>query len=115
MGLLAKLTGKTAARKGSTDDMKTTAVYRGVQIVGSTDGCCQAAADIAGQRYLADQVPRLPLDGCDAANCGCTFELFDDRRSDSRRASDVSYNIASELRAGENKRGESRGRRNDDC
>ncbi|MDX1516732.1 MAG: hypothetical protein R3288_07825 [Woeseiaceae bacterium] len=79
-----------------------------------TGSCCQAAETIAGQRYLSDEVPRLPLDHCDSEICACSYQLFDDRRTDPRRASDVGYDIASEVRTGENRRVEPAGRRNAD-
>lgn len=114
MGLLARLTGHSGGQDRLRQIKTTTAMYRGVQVVPHPDGCCRAAADVARQRYLANQVPRLPLDGCDAAECRCAYKLFDDRRTDLRRASDVAYDIASELRNAENRRGDCRGRRSDD-
>ena len=114
MGLLAKLTGQSGGQDRLREIKATKAKYRGVQVVTHPDGCCQAAADIVRQRYLAHEVPRFPLDGCDAASCHCSYKLFDDRRTDLRRASDVAYDIASELRYADNRRGNSGGRRSDD-
>lgn len=113
MGLLAKLTGRSGGEDRLQKIKATAAKYRGVQVVPHPDGCCGAAADIAGRRYLAHQVPRFPLDGCDAAECRCSYKLFTDRRTDLRRASDVAYDIASELRNADNRRA-SPGRRADD-
>lgn len=114
MGLLAILTGKTTARDVPARKKETTPLYRGVQIVTNVEGCCQAAEAIAGHRYLSHQIPRLPLDGCDASKCHCSYNLFDDRRTDLRRASDIGYDMASELRTAENRRDKSSCRRNDD-
>ncbi len=105
MGLLAILTGRSGARDESTQKAANASRYRGVQVVANAGGCCRTVEAIAGKRFLADEVPKLPLDGCDAASCRCSFELFDDRRTDLRRASDIGYDIASELRTSKNRRG----------
>ena len=114
MRLLARLTGAVSGQDRLRKIKATSAQYRGVQVVTDPDGCCSAAAAIAGQRYLAHEVPRYPLDGCDADNCRCSYRLLDDRRTDLRRASDVAYDIASDLRTAENRRCDSPGRRSGD-
>lgn len=114
MGILARLTGATSGQDRLQKIKATSAQYRGVQVMTHPDGCCGAAADIAGRRYLAHEVPRFPLDGCDSDNCRCSYKLFNDRRTDLRRASDVAYDIASELRTADNRRGDPPGRRNGD-
>lgn len=114
MGLLARLAGLSSGQDRLQEIKTTRAKYRGVQIVPHPDGCCRAAADAARQRYLSHQVPRFPLEGCDAAECRCSYKLFDDRRTDLRRASDVAYDMASELRNADNRRSDLRGRRSDD-
>lgn len=51
---------------------------------------CAAAAGLANVRYLADEAPMLPLADCsNPAGCRCTYEHFDDRRTQARRDSDV--------------------------
>ncbi len=57
--------------------------YRGVEVHPGTLGCCGAVREIRGKRFLSDEVPSLPLQGCDAEDCGCTYELFADRRRSS--------------------------------
>lgn len=114
MGFLAKLTGRSGGQDRLQEIKATTAKYRGVEVVTHADGCCGAAAEIAGQRYLANEVPRFPLDGCDFDQCRCSYKLFEDRRTDLRRASDVAYDIASELRSADNRRSDSPGRRSGD-
>ncbi len=114
MGLLAILTGRSGTRDESTQETANASRYRGVQVVANPDSCCAAVKAVAGKRFLADEVPRLPLENCDSANCRCSFELFDDRRTDLRRASDVGYDIASELRTGDNRRSDAVGRRRGD-
>jgi len=109
MGLLAKLNGnsRTATR---TTKIK----YRGVQVIVNKTDCCQAALAIADKRCLIDQIPKLPLNDCGAKNCRCTYERFDDRRTDSRRASDLGYDMASQLREEDNRSNTSSGRRSND-
>lgn len=114
MGLLARLTGKSRARAESTTTKKKSSAYRAVEVVPGAEGCCQAAQEIAGQRYLSHQVPRLPLEKCDRTNCLCSYQLYDDRRMDARRASDIGYDLASELRTAENRRAVDGGRRMQD-
>ncbi|MBT8103172.1 MAG: hypothetical protein KJO95_09405 [Gammaproteobacteria bacterium] len=76
--------------------------------------CCQAIQAIADQRFLSEDTPMLPLRSCDAATCNCTYERFDDRRTDSRRASDVGFDMASQLCNQDNRASLSAGRRDDD-
>ena len=57
--------------------------YRAVEVFAGKDGCCSAAEDILGKRFLSDEVPMLPLPGCDADSCGCTHRLYADRRKSS--------------------------------
>lgn len=54
--------------------------YRAVEVLPGHDGCCAEAEEILGKRFLSDEVPMLPLTGCDAESCGCTYKLFSDRR-----------------------------------
>lgn len=50
---------------------------------GST--ACKAARDLANVRFLSDQAPRLPVSGCTAQKCTCSFIHHEDRRDDDRR------------------------------
>ena len=45
-------------------------------------GCCQAVKRIRGRRYLANQAPTLPLDGCTSGACSCSYVHYEDRRED---------------------------------
>jgi hypothetical protein len=99
MGILARLTGKTPEREQPSNNTKSTALYRGVQVIPSSEGCCREAKVAASQRYLSHEIPRLPLESCDFENCQCTYELFNDRRAEPRRASDIGYDMASSLRS----------------
>lgn len=109
MGLLAKLNGNSRTAT------KTTKIkYRGVQLVINKNECCQAAMAVADQRFLIEQIPKLPLADCDTGQCGCGYERFDDRRADLRRASDVAFDMASQLHDDDNRSSPSSGRRDDD-
>ncbi len=103
MGLLAKLMGKETGHEPRARNTQQTSLYRGVQIVGD-EGCCCVARTLAGQRFLSDEIPTLPLDQCDVTECRCSYELFDDRRTGERRLSDFSYDIISEFRTDNNQR-----------
>ena len=115
MGLLSKLRGKSGspASTGSRPPQATKQSYSGVQINMVAEECCQAARELQGQRFLDHEVPMLPLNGCDAVECRCAYERFDDRRTDVRRLSDVGYDMASQLHDEENRINTS-GRRDDD-
>lgn len=109
MGVLAKLNGNPR-----TDTKATKIKYRGVQVIVDKNDCCQAALAIADKRFLVEQIPKLPLANCDAAQCGCGYQRFDDRRADVRRASDLGYDMASQLCDDDNRKGTSSGRRSED-
>jgi len=114
MGLFASLAGiRTEQTTTISKRINEKSRYRGVQVNGVRAGCCAAVQAVAGQRFLSHEVPMLPLSGCDANDCRCTYELFDDRRTDIRRASDLIFDIASQLRVHDNRRGTLSRRRSD--
>jgi hypothetical protein len=50
------------------------------------DGCCAAAKDTEGKRYLLREAPRLPLKECTMpTSCTCKFHKDADRRGGDRR------------------------------
>jgi hypothetical protein len=51
---------------------------------------CAAARALQGQRFLSNAAPALPLAGCTAAQCSCTFAKLADRRTDDRRLGGLS-------------------------
>ncbi len=110
MHLFRKFFGSKSAPPENPEPAKSS--YRSVQVIGGRD-CCAAATSIAGKRFLSDEVPKLPLADCDAAECRCTYQLFDDRRRDARRAGDVAFDIVSEYHA-DNRRSAATGRRDKD-
>jgi len=111
MGLFAKLVGKMTGNEPRAGNTRPTSLYRGVQIIACDEGSCRAAGILAGQRFLSDEIPKLPLDQCDAPDCRCRYKLFDDRRTGERRLSDFRYDIIGELQTDDNKRGDSGDRR----
>ncbi|MCR8923057.1 hypothetical protein NO559_09760 [Dasania sp. GY-MA-18] len=61
--------------------------------------CCEqhaCAAAVANQdkRYLAGEVPSLPLPGCAMMRCACRYQHHDDRREEDRR---LSFGLSQEL------------------
>jgi hypothetical protein len=48
-------------------------------------GACEAARALEGQRFLSRDAPALPLPGCGAPQCSCTFAKLSDRRTEQRR------------------------------
>ena len=46
---------------------------------------CPAAWKIQGERFLAGQVPKLPLAECDQATCSCSYREHEDRRTGEER------------------------------
>ncbi|MCB1894699.1 MAG: hypothetical protein H6945_04080 [Zoogloeaceae bacterium] len=58
--------------------------YRCVSVVGGPNAC-SAVELVRGRRYLPDQAPPLPLPGCTASVCECTYRHHRDRRSRDRR------------------------------
>ena len=115
MGFLSRLIGnRSAPSKASPGERDVSkSEFRAVQVVTKGD-CCNAATAVVGKRFLSSEVPMLPLEGCDAADCRCTYELYDDRRSDVRRASDLAYDIASQLHSHNQRDPQAPGRRKDD-
>ena len=116
MGLFRKLSRKSTIRPTTTasNHAPSKDAYRCVQVTPDESGCCQAARALVSQRFLIDDVPILPLDECDMTECRCTYERFGDRRADSRRVSDVAFDIVSQFHDEENRSSASSGRRRDD-
>lgn len=48
---------------------------------------CQAAQALAGQRFLPEEAPAMPLAGCDQAKCQCAYSHHGDRRDREDRRS----------------------------
>ncbi len=58
--------------------------YHCVEIHGGRDAC-EAARKLGKTRFLSREAPVLPLQGCNAPHCTCSYAHFDDRREHDRR------------------------------
>ena len=71
---------------------------------------CAEARKLAGERFLVSDAPPLPLAGCPAARCTCTYKKLSDRREEGRRWSDEGLGVtifnAKERRSGGDRRGD---------
>lgn len=64
-------------------------LFHGVAIETGRYDCCGAARAIGGQRFLSDEAPLLPLEGCDRRDqCSCRYRHYSDRRTALRREVD---------------------------
>lgn len=41
---------------------------------------CKAVEELAGQRFLSKDAPKLPLRGCTEPQCSCRYRKHEDRR-----------------------------------
>jgi hypothetical protein len=88
-GLFGKSIPVYAAKKPACAPRPTASLpegdYRAVRLA-LDDGCCAAAKDTAGKRYLLREAPRLPLAQCTMPmTCPCKFHKDADRRGGDRR------------------------------
>lgn len=110
-GLAGALSAQTITNNKCADNKSK---YRGFEVNVEDECCCAAARAIAGKRFLSKEMPVLPLDGCDASDCKCSYKLFDDRRTEIRRGSDLAPDVASQFRKQDHRISASPGRRSDD-
>lgn len=75
-----------AETRGMQRQVDTTSAFHAVSLKYSASGC-DAAKAMTGRRFLSGAAPRLPLPGCDAAECRCSFAHHSDRRSGRDRRS----------------------------
>jgi len=74
---------------------------------------CAAANTLRDRRFLSREAPALPLTGCNAGECTCRYQHYDDRRNAVRRARDLA--VAIDGYDGQEQRdGSQRGRRKAD-
>jgi hypothetical protein len=116
MELFARLSrnSTTSTEKSTSRSFGTEKQYRGAEVVANPSECCQAAKAIAGQRFLPEETPMLPLASCEVTDCRCTYKRFDERRTELRRAADVGYDMATQLHDQESRESASPGRRSAD-
>ncbi|MGJ8669287.1 MAG: hypothetical protein ACSHXK_07360 [Oceanococcus sp.] len=50
---------------------------------------CTAAWLMIGDRFLLNEVPKLPVVGCDFDTCDCRFNQHEDRREPGERRTDL--------------------------
>jgi hypothetical protein len=65
---------------------------------------CMAAAEQQDRRYLAAEVPDLPLSGCDSGECYCRYQYHEDRRENENRRFSLTQFNAIESRTGGHER-----------
>ena len=59
---------------------------------------CAAATLCRSKRFLATQLPALPMRDCDrTTSCPCKYKHFEDRRAGRRRTDDVHRDLRSEF------------------
>ncbi|MDH5357757.1 MAG: hypothetical protein OEY48_01600 [Gammaproteobacteria bacterium] len=58
--------------------------FHGVSIHPCSNAC-EAVSHLERKRFLAREVTVLPVSGCTAKNCTCTYIHYDDRRSEQDR------------------------------
>jgi hypothetical protein len=64
-------------------------LFHGIAVEPCDDACDQAQS-LAGERFLSEEAPRLPLEGCTrGAACRCVYRHYTDRRTESRREADL--------------------------
>lgn len=92
--------------------------YRATSIVPGRDAC-EAAKNLNNKRFLvaANEVPTLPLPGCNQPKCSCKYAHHPDRREDGGSDRRGPPSLRSELHAhtgAEERRTKRRGRRASD-
>lgn len=75
---LKKPAKATVAGKAASKTFHCVEVHKGIH-------ACKAVQDLGSTRFLSDEAPHLPVPGCTAAQCTCSFIHHDDRRDDDRR------------------------------
>ena len=82
--------------------------YRGITI----EGHCAASRALAGREFAFSDAPRLPVEGCDAPVCPCTYVGLVERRGGGDRRGE--HDRRRTLRAGGLERRSGHGRRKTD-
>lgn len=91
-GLFGAKTGANGTGKSATPKQKPR--YAGVEIIPQKGACCSEVRAIAGQRFLTNEAPLMPLPNCDMAQCNCRYRQVPERRTDIRRDADVGIGSA---------------------
>ena len=69
-------------KSGELKKLRRSGSYWGVRI---QPGKCTAIRHFAGRRFTFEEAPNLPLPGCKAWRCSCTYIGVPERRRDERR------------------------------
>jgi hypothetical protein len=86
VSLLAGVAGWVLVRRTKPHAAAAKVVNRFAAVeIRSRGTACEAARKLEGQRFLPAEAPALPLEGCAAAKCSCTFAKLTDRRNEDRR------------------------------
>jgi hypothetical protein len=65
-------------------------LFHGVEVVPGRGSSCARVRELTGQRFLSEEAPLLPLEGCATPDrCTCVYRHYEDRRTDKRRDSDL--------------------------
>ena len=91
-GLFGAKTGANGTGRSATPKQKPR--YAGVEIIPQKGACCSAVRATAGQRFLTNEAPLMPLPNCDMAQCNCRYRQVPERRTDIRRDADVGIGSA---------------------
>jgi hypothetical protein len=69
-------------RRAELQRLRSSGHYWGVKI---QPGQCNAIRPFAGRRFSFDEAPALPLPGCTAKRCSCSYVGVTERRREERR------------------------------
>jgi hypothetical protein len=72
----------TRDKGGGLQKLRRSGHYWGVRI---QPGNCAAIRHFAGRRFTFEEAPNLPLPGCKAWRCSCTYVGLPERRREERR------------------------------
>ena len=101
MDIIDKLFGSRDAQTLHDDGVEPlSSTYRCVEIKPNSAAPCPPVQALKGKRFFPDEIPELPLPGCTAETCHCSYELFEDRRKEPR--SDISTQAADQRPAERN-------------
>jgi hypothetical protein len=113
MGLMSWFTGRAAGKTAPARRLASQQPRRhtAVEIVPGDHAGCAAVRALSGQRFLGEEAPRLPLADCDQPECSCSYRHHEDRRDETRRATDLTGGFLSLSQVQREERRNSPGRR----